>query len=211
VSSRAGVPFSAVLPVELANGLWRWTAPHPDWNADAAAGSSADWPQQVGCVLLETAAAAVFIDALLPTEEPSLWEWADERCAGREVFALSTIGFHRRSRDELMARYGAATSRGKDKLPAGVESVPIRGAGETIFWLADTRTLVPGDRLLGTGDGGLRICPQSWLDYLPSEIAVAELRALLRPLLALPVERVLVSHGEPVLADGHRALARALA
>jgi len=31
------------------------------------------------------------------------------------------------------------------------------------------------------------------------------------PLLVLPVERVLTSHGPPVLADGHAALARALA
>jgi hypothetical protein len=34
-----------------------------------------------------------------------------------------------------------------------------------------------------------------------------ELRAALRPLLDLPVEMVLVSHGEPVLTSGHRALA----
>jgi hypothetical protein len=32
----------------------------------------------------------------------------------------------------------------------------------------------------------------------------------LRPLLDLPVEMVLVSHGEPVLRDGRNALARAL-
>jgi hypothetical protein len=200
-----------MLPVELANGLWRWTAPHPDWKADAAAGSSADWPQQVGCVLLKTATAAVFIDAMVAPEEPAFWDWADERCAGREVFALSTIGFHRRSRDELVARYGAGTSRAKDKLPAGVEGLSIRGAGETIFWLPEHCTLVPGDRLLGSGDGGLHVCPQSWLAYLPSRIRLAQLRERLRPLLALPVERVLVSHGEPVLAAGHRALAQALA
>jgi hypothetical protein len=33
----------------------------------------------------------------------------------------------------------------------------------------------------------------------------------MRPLLELPIERVLVSHGEPVLRGGHAALARALA
>jgi hypothetical protein len=126
------------------------------------------------------------------------------------VLARSTIGFHRRSRDELVARYGAGTSRAKGNLPAGVQSLPIRGAGETIFWLPGQRTLVPGDRLLGDDDGGLRVCPESWLAYLPSAITAAELRERLRPLLALPVERVLVSHGEPVLADGRRALAEAL-
>jgi hypothetical protein len=39
----------------------------------------------------------------------------------------------------------------------------------------------------------------------------ADLRAALLPLLELPVEMVLVSHGEPVLSDGHTALERALA
>jgi hypothetical protein len=38
-----------------------------------------------------------------------------------------------------------------------------------------------------------------------------ELRASLRPLLELSVERVLVSHGEPVLRNGKRALADLLA
>ena len=34
-------------PVELASGLWRWSAPHPDWKPNAVAGSSADWPEEV--------------------------------------------------------------------------------------------------------------------------------------------------------------------
>jgi hypothetical protein len=37
-----------------------------------------------------------------------------------------------------------------------------------------------------------------------------KLAASLRPLLELPVERVLVSHGEPVLRGGLEALAAAL-
>ena len=72
------------------------------------------------------------------------------------------------------------------------------------------RALVAGDRLVGTPGGGLRVCPQSWLGYLPGGLTVAELRDRLRPLLDLPVELVLVSHGDPVLAGGHAALAAAL-
>jgi hypothetical protein len=197
-------------PVELARGLWRWSAPHPDWKAGAAAGSSADWPQEVGCVLVETPAAAVFIDAIATPGEQAFWSWADRRCAGRQVLALTTIAFHRRSRDEFVARYRAATSRAKRNLPASICPLPIRGGGETIFWLPEHRALVPGDRIIGAEGGRLRLCPDSWLAYLPSRIAGGDLRELLRPLLELPVERVLVSHGEPVLADGHRALARAL-
>jgi hypothetical protein len=197
-------------PVELASGLWRWSAPHPDWKPNAVAGSSADWPEEVGCALVETDRTAVFIDAMPTGEQAAFWRWADRRCASRRVLALTTIAFHRRSRDELVERYGAATSRAKRSLPRGVCAIPIRGAGETIFWLPEHRTLVVGDRIVGGERGGLRICPDSWLEYLPSGVTAADLRELLRPLLELPVERVLVSHGSPVLADGHRALALAL-
>jgi len=38
-----------------------------------------------------------------------------------------------------------------------------------------------------------------------------DLREALAPLLELPVDRVLVSHGEPVLENGREAIARALA
>ncbi|HEY2570489.1 MAG TPA: hypothetical protein VGI27_03405 [Solirubrobacteraceae bacterium] len=197
-------------PVEIASGLWRWTSLHPDWKGGAAPGSSADWPREVGCVLVETGGAAAFIDALPAAEQQAFWAWADERCAGRRVLALSTISFHRRGRDALVARYRAGTSRAKAKLPPGVEPIRLRGAGETVFWLPEQRTLVPGDRLIGSADGRLRMCPASWLRYLPSGIGVGELRELLRPLLELPVERVLVSHGAPVLGGGRRALAEAL-
>jgi hypothetical protein len=123
---------------------------------------------------------------------------------------LTTIGFHRRSRNELAERYGATTSRARQDLPAGVESFPIRGAGETIFWLAEHRAVVPGDRILGGPGGRLRLCPASWLRYLPSGMTVAGLAEALRPLLDLEIERVLVSHGEPVLRRGRQALEAAL-
>jgi hypothetical protein len=42
-------------------------------------------------------------------------------------------------------------------------------------------------------------------------LTIAQLKQALGPLVELPVERVLVSHGKPVLADGRRALAAALA
>ncbi len=162
--------------------------------------------------MVETGGTAVFIDALVPDEERAeFWRWADARCAGRDVHALTTLAFHRRDRDALCARYGAQTSRARARLPPGVTALPLRGAGETIFWLPGHRALVPGDRLIAAAGGGVRVCPQSWLDYLPRALSVAALRELLRPLLELPVERVLVSHGEPVLEGGREALAAALA
>jgi hypothetical protein len=197
-------------PVELQPGLWRWTAPHPAWQPGAVTDSPNDWPRDVGCVLYEADDALVFIDPLVP-DDPAFWDWADARCGRRRVVVLTTIAFHRRSRDVLVGRYKASGSRAKRNMPRGVESLPICGAGETMFWLHKHRALVPGDRIIGAANQRLRPCPESWLQYLPGALTVTDLRELLRPLLDLPIESVLVSHGEPVLSGGHAALARALA
>lgn len=193
---------------ELRPGLFRWTAPHPDFESDPEPDSPADWPEHVGCVAYHGRETLVLIDPLVPDE---LWPTLDRLAEGRPVAVLTTIGFHRRSRDAVVRRYGASTSRAKKTLPAGVETIPIPRAGETMIWIPEHAALVPGDRVLGGRDGGLRVCPESWLRYLSSGITGEELRAELRPLLQLPIELVLVSHGEPVLARGRDALARALA
>jgi hypothetical protein len=200
-------------PSEVAPGLWRWRAPHPEWRPGAPRDSPADWPREVGSLLWrDDDGASVFVDALLPGDREAFWAWADDLLAGADrVLALTTIGFHRRDRELLVERYGATTSRARRSLPRGVESLPLRGAGEVAFWFSGPRALVFGDRVLGAMGGRLRLCPQSWLGYLGSGIGHDELRGLLRPLLELPIERVLVSHGEPVLADGLEALAEALA
>jgi hypothetical protein len=91
-----------------------------------------------------------------------------------------------------------------------VRTVPIRRAGETMVWLEEHRALVPGDRLLGDDECGLRLPPPSWLRYLSSGMTIDELRSALAPLREMPVEMVLVSHGAPVLRDGAAAIARAL-
>jgi hypothetical protein len=164
-------------------------------------------------VLCDVPDATVLIDPLLPPDREGFLSELDAHVRRRRlpVFVLTTIGFHRRSRDELADRYGATTSRGRRALPRGVEPLPFRGAGETMFWLPDHRALVPGDRIIGAPEGELRICPETWLGYLPGKMTAAELREALRFLEALPIERVLVTHGEPVLEHGGEALARALA
>jgi hypothetical protein len=199
--------------VELAPGLHRWTARHPDADPNPKPGSPADWGPAVGCVAYEAADALLLVDPLVPDDRADLLGILDAlvRRHGRRVTILTTLQFHRRSREELAARYDASTSRARENLPAGVETVQIKGAGETMVWLPERRTLVPGDRLLGDDAGGLRLCPEGWLRYLPSGMRHPELREALRPLLDLPVEMVLVSHGEPVLSGGRDAIARALA
>ena len=151
----------------------------------------------------------MLVDPLVPEE---LWAPLGKRIDthGRPVRVLTTIGFHRRSRDEVVRRFDATTSRAKASLPEGVETVTIRRAGETMVWLPGPRALVPGDRLLGDDAGGLRLGPPGWLRYLEPGLSYDELREALRSLLDLPVEMVLVSHGAPVLRNGRAAIERAL-
>ncbi len=115
-----------------------------------------------------------------------------------------------RGRAAVARRAGTVTDPfgAETRLPGGLQALATARAAEVVYWVPEQRALVPGDVLLGDGQGGLRMCPASWL---PERIGHTELAASLRPLLELPVERVLVSHGEPVLEDGGRALADALA
>jgi len=94
-----------------------------------------------------------------------------------------------------------------EPLPGGVEALPTLRGGEVLFWLPEHRALVAGDVLLGTPEGGIRVCPDSWL---PAGVDESALRSSLRPLLERRVELVLLTHGEPVLTGAGDALARAL-
>ena len=115
---------------------------------------------------------------------------------------VALAGAPRSSHGDTAATYWATG----DALPGGASAVAAPAADEVVFWLPGPRTVVPGDVLLGTDDG-LSLCPESWLQ---SRGGFARLVDDLVPLLDLPVERVLTSHGPPVLTDGRDALARAL-
>jgi hypothetical protein len=192
-------------PVEIVPGLWRWSAAHPEWKPED------DWGQMVGCVLYELGDVSVLIDPLLPREErEEFLGWLDARLAGRVVSVLTTIRWHRRDREALASRYGAGgTPRAWNEVPSGVRPRWLKGAGEIVYWLQGAGALVPGDSLIGDGHGGLALCPEDWLEE--ERVDRAGLAGLLQALLELPVERVLVSHGEPVLDGGHAPLARGIA
>jgi hypothetical protein len=205
----------------IADGLWRWSTYYGEWR------------DEVGSVYLEADDAIVLIDPLVPEERDEaerFWRALDrdvER-ARAPVHVLVTVFWHVRSAAEVVRRYRGrlhAVSRARaaierragltsvvfrpgDALPGGVEALPSGRATEVVFWLVAHAAVVPGDVLLGDAGGGVRLCPESWL---PSGVGHARLRTALAPLLELPVERVLVSHGAPVLGGGHDALAKALA
>ena len=198
---------------ELRPGLWRWTARHPEAVLDPEPGSPADWPPDVGCVACAADGALLVVDPLVPPgREPTFWAAMDGLVGrhGPRVVVVTTSQWHRRSRDAFAARYAAVTSRAKAELPAGAQTVPVRRGGEVMVWLEQHRALVPGDRLIGDGAGGLRMCPESWLGGLQPGFTLTDLRAALAPVAELPAEMVLVSHGEPVLREGAAAVKKAL-
>lgn len=188
---------------EIAPGLRRWTAWHEEWRED------------VGCLAVDTPDGLVLIDPLDPPDELS-----------RPEHVLLTIHWHARSAKaphvwahartaKLLANRGVEPTDplGSRPLPGGIQAVETARPGEVVYWLPRQHAVAIGDVLVGAGakpratDDPLRVCPERWLGKATHD----DLRESLAPLLELPVERVLVSHGEPVLRGGARALAAALA
>jgi hypothetical protein len=193
--------------LEIAPGLRRWTAWHGHWEED------------VGSLAVETTDGLVLID---PIEPPRDLQKPDH--------VLVTVFWHGRSTGELGAERVWASTRSAqplrnrgvdvtdafretDALPGGIQAFQTARVAEVVYWLPDQNAVVVGDVLLGAGakpratSDPLRLCPERWLGKASHE----DLRESLRPLLELPVERVLVSHGEPLLRDGKRALGAVLA
>jgi len=191
---------------EIAPGLRRWTAWHEDWR------------EEVGCLALETDDGLVLIDPLDPPRE-----------LRKPEHVLLTVFWHYRGTPALKAKHVWASGRtvkslanrgvevtdaiARDReLPGGLGAIETARHGELLYWLPRQKALAVGDVLLGAGakpratDDPLRLCPERWL----GKATHADLRASLSPLLDLPVQRVLVSHGKPVLRAGKRALERVL-
>jgi glyoxylase-like metal-dependent hydrolase (beta-lactamase superfamily II) len=198
----------------IAPGLWRWTAFHEEWRKD------------VGCVYLEAEDATVLFDPLVPSEDSERFlEYLDTDVERRTtpVHIVLTVYWHVRSASELAKRYDAevwvparsakpverrtgsspTSVQPGDRLPGEVEAHASGRAAELVYLLPAHRALVAGDVLLG---GPLRICPARWV----GKGGQPAVRKALRPLLDEPLDRVLTSHGEPVLRAGHNALAAAL-
>ena len=196
---------------ELSPGLWRWSASHPEWD------HAENWGPKVGSVYAELPDSLVVVDPLVPLdEEERFWSALDrdvERL-GLPVHVLLTVHWHERSVATVLDRYKATLWRPEEKgeLPPGVRAEVIKGSDwvEALFFLEPHRALVAGDLLIGVG-GGVEL-PVRWFPKGEQEWAERQLKPDLRArLAALPVELVIVSHGEPVLENGADALRRALA
>jgi glyoxylase-like metal-dependent hydrolase (beta-lactamase superfamily II) len=143
----------------------------------------------------------------------------------RETAIVLTCPWHRRDGEALATRYGAplyvpppdegdpspvdgTVYREGDRLPVGVEAFPGMEPNDLVLWIESHRALVAGDTLQDRGDG-LQFLGEL-ANNVPAEWGVASEQILesMRPLLTLPVEIVLLTHGAP--AD-RAALERTLA
>jgi len=206
---------------ELRPRLWRWTATHPDWTPEE--GGQDGWEPDVSSYALVEEDTLVLIDPLVPAgEEERFWRALDEDVEHHGApHILLTVFWHARSAQTILDRYpgaavwapAAAEAQARervdlahtyghgDRLPGGIEGRATEHRAEALLWIPTHSALAAGDLLLGTPGGGVRVCPDSWLR---SGVTPRHLRDGLRHLIDLPVELLLLTHGEPIL-DGARA------
>ena len=211
-------------PRELAPGLWRWTARHPEWHPGR-------FGAEVASFALEAGEELLLLDPLLPEDDDTPVLRALDRLAhGHAVHVLITIGYHVRSAEPLRERYGGelwgprtCASRLRDPSslrtlepgapgPAGVGAFSIGRPrrSERPLWLPSHRALAFGDAVVTTPEGALRMWIQQPLDDRRRRWYRETFAPTLAPLLELPLEHVLVTHGAPVLDDGAAALRAAV-
>jgi hypothetical protein len=203
---------------EIAPGIRRWTAAHPEWRPDA------EWGREVASFAFAVDGTLVLVDPLVPDD---VWPRLDELVAEAAIVAaLITVPFHLRSSEDVLARYGARASvwahptiakRLREArpiapgapLPGGAEAFSIHRRQEMPLWFPSHRALAFGDAVVGV-DGALRV----W-EVAQSDARMAWYRnrlvPRLEPLLALEPDSVLVTHGPPVVGGGREALREALA
>jgi hypothetical protein len=177
---------------ELRPGLWTWTAPHPDWS------EKDEWGPDVRSYAYDGGGCLVLFDPLAP---PSLIEGLIE---AQEVGVLLTAEWHRRSAAECVERFGAHVSAPDEEPPGGVERRPTYYDEEVAYWLPRHGALVVGDSFMA--ETGFKVQDE----WLPDGVTREQMLAGLRPLLELPVELILVTHGDPVVENARERLQEAL-
>ena len=211
---------------EIAPGVWRWTARHPEWHPG-------EFGAEVASFALQTGDELLLIDPLLPDKEDeraSVLERLDELAGGRTTNSLITIGYHVRSAEQLAGRYGGriygpqtCAKRLDDSGlltdftpdapgPAGATAYAIGKPrrSERPIWLPSHKALAFGDALVANPEGELRVWTQDAVDDKARRFFRERFAPTFDPLLELPVEHVLVTHGEPIVGDGAAALRQAL-
>jgi glyoxylase-like metal-dependent hydrolase (beta-lactamase superfamily II) len=218
---------------ELRPGLWHWKAPHPDWRSsepwDQNVSSYAiDDGERL--LLFDPIAPPSEIETLAADRETAVVLTAPwhERDAQRLVERLGVPVYTPLpdTAEYLMQTYGLTAEQAGDgspdvvwlleegigeahpyaagdRLDVGVETFPGQKPNDVVLWIESHGAVVVGDTLVDFGEG-LEINSR-WLQY--QGITREQVVAGLRPLLELPVEHVLATHGGPFdRADLERTL-----
>jgi hypothetical protein len=213
---------------KLTDGLWRWTARHPDWHPG-------EFGAEVAAFAARADGALLLIDPLLPEDEDAaagVLEVLDSQ-VGDRVAILVSIPYHVRSSEELWRRYRkdaettihghpAAAKRLKDRsafeeiepgrpLPGGVTAHAIGKPRryEMPLHLPSHDALVFGDAIAET-HGKLVMWATDKVDAKVASFYRDRFAPSVEPLLELGAENVLVTHGEPIMGGGTDALRKAL-
>lgn len=156
----------------IADGLWRWTVPHPEWTPEKD--RPGGWGLMVGCVYVEPPAgnadALALIDPLAPPqgspEAGTFWAALD-RDVGRVALPIVIFvgnGYHARGAREFQRRY--ASARGAE-IRAHADAVPRIG-------FEPDHRFGPGDRTRA----GIDVHPIEGLDFGETALFVRHHRAL---------------------------------
>jgi hypothetical protein len=210
---------------KLTEGLWRWTARHPEWHPGEFGAEVASFAAQAGDTTL-------LIDPLLPAEPTPVLETI-ERVLGDRLAILITIPYHVRSSEELWKRYAkdaevtihghpACTKRLHDRsafreiepgvpLPGGVTAHRIGKPRrhEMPLHVPSHGALVFGDAVVELG-GELKVWATDKVDAKVERFYAQRFNPTLEPLLELDFDAVLATHGNPLLKGGKQALRDAL-
>jgi glyoxylase-like metal-dependent hydrolase (beta-lactamase superfamily II) len=218
---------------ELRQGLWHWQAPHPeqtsgeDWLKVVSSYAIEDGDR---LLLFDPLEVPSEIDERAAERETAVvltcpWHERDaERLVERlgvpvftplpdsaqylmETFGLTAEQVGEGSPDVAwLVREGKGEARpysAGDRLPFGADVYPGHKPNDTVLWVESKRAVISGDTLVDFGQG-LEINDR----WLRPGVTRADIAAGLRPLLELPVEHVLATHGGPFdRATLERALA----
>ena len=185
---------------DVAAGLWLWRQRHWEWR------EGDDWEPEVASFVVESRGEVVLLDPLAP---PPSARAVYDRLEARPPTAVVVIKpDHVRDVDLFVHWYGIPAYGPwlywagdaprtelrplyrDQELPGGLLALDDgRGGMERPIYLPEQRAIVFADGMTAP-DGVLRVW---WSPILERRTLPA-----LREMLALPFERVLVSHGEPV-------------
>jgi glyoxylase-like metal-dependent hydrolase (beta-lactamase superfamily II) len=189
-------------------GIWQWTAPHPAWK------EGANWEQTVSSYALDDGRRLYLIDPLEPPDDVLAMI---EEHGGDTTLIMLTCPWHRRDAGQLAARFDAhvyvphpdasdqdpvhgSVYTAGDTLSGGVVAYPGMESNDLVLWFPSFGAVAAGDTMIER-DGALTI-PEDWIDSGTNSLV--NIKHGLAPLLNLPVDIVLPTHGDPKTADDLR-------